>query len=371
MAGRRRGRAEGSIYRRKDGRWVGQYGVNGKRRYVYGKTRKDVAGNLTKAIAERDAGLVFDAQNLSLADYLDLWLDSVSGTLAPNTVRRHEELARLHIRPVLGRVKLSKLDPLRVQAFYRSKLAEGLSAATVVKIHSTLSKSLKQAVRWGLIPLNVCASVTPPRVPRTEEQRPIGPKYNGRDRRQREDPHMPRYVALLRAINVGGRRVKMDHLRELFGALGFTNVETFIASGNVIFDSETEDTQTLERKIQDHLRGSLGYEVATFVRTVSELGNISRYRPFDSSDSDAEGTSLYIAFLLTLPSAEAQEKLMAFRNEVDDFRVHGREVYWLCRKKISESAFSGALLEKVLGMPATMRNATTIEKLVAKYPASR
>ena len=182
---------------------------------------------------------------------------------------------------------------------------------------------------------------------------------------------MPRYVALLRAINVGGRRVKMDHLRELFGALGFVNVETFIASGNVIFDSETEDTQTLERKIEDHLWGSLGYEVATFVRTVSELGNISRYRPFDSSDSDAEGTSLYIAFLLTLPSAEAQEKLMAFRNEVDDFRVHGREVYWLCRKKISESAFSGALLEKVLGMPATMRNATTIEKLVAKYPASR
>ena len=168
MAGRRRGRGEGSIYRRKDGRWVGQYEVNGKRRYVYGKTRKDVAGNLTKAIAERDAGLVFDAQNFSLADYLDLWLDSVSGTLAPNTVRRHEELARLHIGPVLGRVKLSKLDPLRVQAFYRSKLAEGLSAATVVKIHSTLSKSLKQAVRWGLIPLNVCASVTPPRVPRTE-----------------------------------------------------------------------------------------------------------------------------------------------------------------------------------------------------------
>jgi len=61
---------------------------------------------------------------------------------------------------------------------------------------------------------------------------------------------------------------------------------------------------------------------------------------------------------------------MAFRSEVDDFRVHGCEVYWLCRKKISESAFSGALLEMAIGMPATIRNATTVRKLAAKYPAS-
>ena len=140
MAGRRRGRGEGSIYRRKDGRWVGQYEVNGKRRYVYGKTRKAVAGTLAKAIAERDAGLASDSQNLSLADYLDLWLGSIRGTLAPNTVRRHEELTRIHVNPAVGKTKLSKLDPFRVQAFYRTKLDEGLSAATVVKVHSTLSK---------------------------------------------------------------------------------------------------------------------------------------------------------------------------------------------------------------------------------------
>ena len=168
MAGRRRGRGEGSIYRRKDGRWVGQYEVNGKRRYVYGPTRKEVAEKLNKAIAERDAGLVFDAKNLFVGEYLDKWLATIRGTLAPNTVRRHEELTRIHIKPALGKAKLSKLDPLRVQSCYRSKLDEGLSAATVVKIHSTLSKSLKQAVRWRLIPLNVCESVTPPRIARTE-----------------------------------------------------------------------------------------------------------------------------------------------------------------------------------------------------------
>jgi uncharacterized protein (DUF1697 family) len=180
---------------------------------------------------------------------------------------------------------------------------------------------------------------------------------------------MPRYVALLRAINVGGRRVKMDHLRKLFEALGFVNVETCIASGNVIFDSD-EDPRPVERKVEGHLQASLGYEVATFVRTVSELADAARYRPFDPSDLDVEGNTLYIAFLHAAPSVQAEQKLTTYRTKVDDFRVHGREVYWLCRKKVGESSFSGASLEKTLGMPATMRNATTIEKLVVKYPAS-
>lgn len=180
---------------------------------------------------------------------------------------------------------------------------------------------------------------------------------------------MTRYVAFLRAINVGGRRVKMDHLRELFESLGFSNVETFIASGNVIFDSETDDAWTLERKIENRLRESLGYEVASFVRSASELADISRHQPFDASDLGAEAASLYIAFLPAPPSAEAEQKLLAHRNEVDDFLVHGREVYWQCRKTMSESSFSGALLEKTMGTPATVRNATTVRKLVAKYPA--
>jgi len=109
MAGRRRGRGEGSIYRRKDGRSVGQYEVNGKRRYVYRRIRIEIAERLSKAIAERDAGLAFDSKNLSLAEYLDTWLDTIRGTLAPNTVRRHEELTRIHIKPALGKVNLSKL----------------------------------------------------------------------------------------------------------------------------------------------------------------------------------------------------------------------------------------------------------------------
>jgi uncharacterized protein (DUF1697 family) len=178
---------------------------------------------------------------------------------------------------------------------------------------------------------------------------------------------MPKYVAFLRAVNVGGHIVKMDQLRQLFGTLGFSNVETFIASGNVVFDSNSKSTKTLERKIESLLRETLGYRVATFVRSTSELANIAQYKPFDDSELDADGNALYIAFTTDEPSTESKQKLLTFITEVDDFQVYGREVYWLSRKKISESKFSGAQLERTLGMPATIRNANTVKRLAAKY----
>ena len=180
---------------------------------------------------------------------------------------------------------------------------------------------------------------------------------------------MTRLIAFLRAINVGGHNVKMDRLRELFGVLGLSEVETFIASGNVIFQAPSRSAQSLEKEIEGHLRGSLGYEVATFIRTDSELAEITSYRPFAASELDGEGNSLYVAFLPVQAGEEARQRLSTFRSGVDDFHVHGREAYWLCRKNMSESAFSGALLEKALGMPATMRNVNTIRRLAAKYPA--
>jgi uncharacterized protein (DUF1697 family) len=181
---------------------------------------------------------------------------------------------------------------------------------------------------------------------------------------------MSRFIAFLRAINVGGHTVKMDYLRQLFESLEFSNVETFIASGNVIFESHAQKVQTLEKQIERHLQQLLGYEVATFIRSAPELATIANYRPFAPAELEAAGNFLYIAFLPAPPSSEAQQKLMAFQTEVDDFHSHGREIYWLCRKKLSESKFSGALLEKTIGMPATVRNSTTVKKLAAKYAVS-
>ena len=179
-----------------------------------------------------------------------------------------------------------------------------------------------------------------------------------------------RFVAFLRAINVGGRRVTMQRLREPFESLGLLNVETFIASGNVVFDAPAGAEPTLETEIESHLHDVLGYEVATFVRSTAEVADAARYRPFAASELDAGGNALYVAFLKAQPDGEARSALMACRTEIDDFHVRERAVYWLCRRSVGESGFSGARLERTLGMPATVRNATTISRLAAKYPAA-
>jgi uncharacterized protein (DUF1697 family) len=164
-----------------------------------------------------------------------------------------------------------------------------------------------------------------------------------------------RYIAFLRAINVGGHVVKMDRLRALFEGLGFTNVETFIASGNVIFDTRAKDPAKMERQIEKSLQEALGYPVTTFVRSVDELSGIASREP-------NEGCTLWIGFLKSAPA-----KPLVLKEKNDEVRVYDREVYWLCRTKMSESTFSGALLEKTLGMPATLRNVTTVRKLAEKY----
>jgi len=164
----RRPKGSGSIYTRKDGRVVGEYEANGKRRYVYGKTKKDVAAKLAKAIADRDAGLVYDSGKLTVGAYLDKWLDAIRDTLRNRTLQRHEQIARLHLKPSLGKFRLDKLNALQLQILYRHKLDSGLSPRTVQIIHTTMYKALKQAVRWQLVPRNVAEAVNPPRAPKAE-----------------------------------------------------------------------------------------------------------------------------------------------------------------------------------------------------------
>jgi uncharacterized protein (DUF1697 family) len=179
---------------------------------------------------------------------------------------------------------------------------------------------------------------------------------------------MPRYVALLRAINVGGRTVKMDRLRQLFEALDLTAVETFINSGNVIFTARAGAARRLEQKIEAHLQGALGYAVTTCLRTPAELAAIAAHPAFPEAAEEAG--ALYIAFAQTPPGGEAQARLAAAQTERDLFLVHQREVYWRIRTRFSESPFSGSgKFEKLLGAPVTVRNFTTVRKLADKYPA--
>jgi integrase len=174
---KKRGNGEGSITRRKDGLYMARYTVQTatgtKRKTLYGKTRNEVSEKLTKAMADRDDGLVFDADNLKVGEYLERWLvDSVLDTVRPTTYERYEQIVRIHVRPAIGSVKLKNLTPVHVRGLYREKLEAGLSARTVQYIHVTLHKALKQAVQDGLIPRNATEAVKAPQV-RREEMRPL------------------------------------------------------------------------------------------------------------------------------------------------------------------------------------------------------
>jgi uncharacterized protein (DUF1697 family) len=179
---------------------------------------------------------------------------------------------------------------------------------------------------------------------------------------------MSKFIAFLRAINVGGHTVKMDHLRGIFESLGFSNVETFIASGNVIFETKSNDAAALEKLIEQELKKVLGFEVATFIRSDSKLAEIASYKPFPKSQMDT-ATALNVAFLSESLDDRSKKLLMTLKSEIDDFHVHGREVYWLCLKKQSESKFSNAVLEKTLGRKSTLRGLNTVKKMAEKYTA--
>jgi uncharacterized protein (DUF1697 family) len=177
---------------------------------------------------------------------------------------------------------------------------------------------------------------------------------------------MNKHIAFLRAINVGGHTVKMDTLRQLFESLGLANVETFIASGNVIFETKIGNTKALEKKIETCLHEALGYEVSTFIRTDAEVTEIAKYKPFPQSQLDAAG-ALNIGFLADPLDDLAKKKLISLRTDIDDFHVHGREIYWLCKKKQSESKISNVAIEKALGVKSTLRGVNTVKKLAEKY----
>ncbi|MCA1595681.1 MAG: DUF1697 domain-containing protein [Chloroflexi bacterium] len=183
---------------------------------------------------------------------------------------------------------------------------------------------------------------------------------------------MNRYIALLRSINVGGHTVKMDRLRVCFEDLRFHNVETFISSGNVIFETDQTGATELEARIELCLAAALGSEVATFLRTPAELARIAALQPFPSSDTRLGEATLSVIFLKQAPVGDLSEKIHGLTTGTDELCVQGREIYWLCRTSVARSAV-GAALQKLTPssghLSGTMRNITTVRRLSARYPA--
>lgn len=168
----KRGRGEGSIYRRKDGRWTAEISLEGgKSKCLYGKTRKEVQEKLKVALYEQQKGMLVTGPQQQVGQFLTHWVENVQKqSIRARTYERYEEIVRLHLIPGIGHHPMQKLLPQHLQSFYNKKLEEGLSATTVISFHNVLHKALDTAVRWNLMARNTCELVSPPRRKRFEIQ---------------------------------------------------------------------------------------------------------------------------------------------------------------------------------------------------------
>lgn len=173
---RKRGQNEGSIYKRRDGRWagavsLGYVGGKLKRKTVYGLTRKEVQDRITRLLNDKQNGLPVVGEKQTLGDFLADWLVSwVKPTVKPKTFSSYHDTARLHLVPTLGRIRLAKLTPQHVQAMLNERRASGLSPRTVAYVRSILSIALARALKLGLVQRNVVQLVDRPNVARHEIQ---------------------------------------------------------------------------------------------------------------------------------------------------------------------------------------------------------
>ena len=204
---KRRAKGDGSVYTRKDGRVVGEWtDANGNKRYMTSTkmSKREMSAAVRKKLEDRDNGIAFDSENLTVEVYVERWLAATQDTVSLRTYQRSEETARLHITPTLGKVKLEKLTAMQLDSLYRKKLKEGLSPRSVQIIHATAHKMLKQAHRWRMVRENVAEHATPPKsvsrdiTPLTREQ--------AQALLSTARKHQPKMYALYAlAISTGGR----------------------------------------------------------------------------------------------------------------------------------------------------------------------
>lgn len=177
---------------------------------------------------------------------------------------------------------------------------------------------------------------------------------------------MESYVAFLRGMNLGGRRIKNEELRAEFEALGFAEVGCFRASGNVIFAADEKNEAKLTKKIEAGLGEALGYEVPVFLRSAAELRAVAALQPFDAKALQASKGKLQVTFLAQKPKAAARKRALALASDDDRLAIEGRELYWLPKGGLSDSELDLKELASALDQN-TVRTMGTVEQIVLKY----
>jgi uncharacterized protein (DUF1697 family) len=178
---------------------------------------------------------------------------------------------------------------------------------------------------------------------------------------------MGRYVAFLRGMNLGGRRIKNEELRRHFEEMGFEELATFRASGNVIFSAPGREAESkLAERVEAELDERLGYDVPVFLRSIAEVAAIAAQRPFDPKRVEKSKAKLQISLLKKKPSAAAKKKVLALASREDLLAIEGRELYWLPSGGLIESDLDLRAIEALVGAD-TRRTMGTIEQIASKY----
>ena len=176
---------------------------------------------------------------------------------------------------------------------------------------------------------------------------------------------MTRYVAFLRAINVAGQKlIKMQELARIFAAAGFKNVQTYIQSGNVIFDSKSTNSAALSKKIERTLQQALGYEVTIILRTLAELEALVKRSPFKKIKTGEE-VGLFVVFLSHQPEATPKLPLISIKENLEVFEIKDGAAFVVARRMPNgRSGSPNAFAEKEFGVVGTTRNWNTVNKIV-------
>jgi len=174
---------------------------------------------------------------------------------------------------------------------------------------------------------------------------------------------MIRYIALLRGINVSGQKIiKMEKLKEIFESMKVKNVRTYIQSGNVLFDSQSTDSEVLTKKIETTLKKTLGYDVPVMTRSISEIEKIIKQNPFQKVKLD-DSLKLYLTFLSQEPEDDLKKELTNSSDEIATYKIISNEVYTLYKRTEAKHPFSNNFVEKKLKVNATTRQWNVVKEV--------
>lgn len=176
------------------------------------------------------------------------------------------------------------------------------------------------------------------------------------------------HIAFLRAINVGGRYVKMQVLVKIFSDAGFEHVRTFIQSGNILFEAKPADPGFYEKKIEALLPAKLGYEVSAMVRTLDEVEAMLKSAPFRKYPADAK---VSVAFFSAAPTEKMKMPLFSPKKDVEVVSIKGSEAFCIHHLVNGKWGYPNQFLEKTFGVRVTVRFPSMLEELVIFGRADR